>query len=440
MQSIGRIKNFVDKFALTISDVLDTDVLIIDNELNIVGSAFKFLSLYNDIKYGTLIAEVLRTDEIICIADKAKVESCKICKEYKSCKMKGFIGVPIRYKTQVVGVIALILKKNRTDTMFERLESIITFMENMANLVAVHIYEHDTKKGLISISGASLVTFDWLLKYVDESVVDKAKRVAKTDKNVLIYSEDNSINELIAKATFNQSSRKLHELRVIYMQNVYRDLLNRFLMDSDGLLETADEATFIIVQPERMTLYVQDQLATYIERQELLAKKRKLEQKIRFLFCTTYDLKILSLQGLFSLKLYDLISKNQINNMINIHNNKELFARFIKSGVQYYNKVYEREHAKLADILIREYADHLMKYEISSMELLLERIVKTGKIELDNSLTTLRDADISTDEFERVQIEKFLYEKKSKSYICKNLGISRSTLYRKLKNYGLSTK
>ena len=53
---LGKIKNFVDNFAEVISDVLDTDVIITDSNMNIVGSAFRYFSLYNDIKGGNFIS------------------------------------------------------------------------------------------------------------------------------------------------------------------------------------------------------------------------------------------------------------------------------------------------------------------------------------------------------------------------------------------------
>lgn len=46
---LGTIKGFVDNFAGVISDVLDTDVIITDSSMNIVGSSFRYFSLYNHI-------------------------------------------------------------------------------------------------------------------------------------------------------------------------------------------------------------------------------------------------------------------------------------------------------------------------------------------------------------------------------------------------------
>ena len=117
---LGTIKGFVDNFASVISDVLDTDVIITDSNMNIVGSAFKYFSLYQDIKIGSLIADVLINRHNLLIEDKSAVTSCRECEKYRVCKMKGFVGVPIHYGNQVIGVIALILPRFKVKTLFEK--------------------------------------------------------------------------------------------------------------------------------------------------------------------------------------------------------------------------------------------------------------------------------------------------------------------------------
>jgi len=45
-----KIKSFVDNFAAVIADVLDTDVIIVDEDMDIIGKSLKYFSVYNDIK------------------------------------------------------------------------------------------------------------------------------------------------------------------------------------------------------------------------------------------------------------------------------------------------------------------------------------------------------------------------------------------------------
>ncbi len=52
-----------------------------------------------------------------------------------------------------------------------------------------------------------------------------AREMAKTNHNLLIQSSDNELNLLLAKAVFNTSERNLHDLYVVYSDNLYRDFL-----------------------------------------------------------------------------------------------------------------------------------------------------------------------------------------------------------------------
>ena len=69
----------MDKFAEVISDVLDTDVIIVDTHMAIIGRKFNYFSLYNKINYGSLISVVLTSGNKVCISNKAGVPSCKKC-------------------------------------------------------------------------------------------------------------------------------------------------------------------------------------------------------------------------------------------------------------------------------------------------------------------------------------------------------------------------
>lgn len=164
---LGKIRNFVDNFAEVISDVLDTDVIITDSNMNIVGSAFRYFSLYNDIKIGTLLADVLVNNHNLVIRNKAQTEGCRKCRDYKKCKMKGFVGVPIHYGNQTLGAIALILPSSKVKALFENIDSTVVFMERMAELVANRIHYQMEKKVL----SKKMAEFESILDLMDEALV-----------------------------------------------------------------------------------------------------------------------------------------------------------------------------------------------------------------------------------------------------------------------------
>ena len=77
MKFKGELKTEFDDFARAISDVLETDVIITDADMNVVGSAFQYFSLYQDIKIGSLIAEVFYANKDVLLEHKRDKESCR---------------------------------------------------------------------------------------------------------------------------------------------------------------------------------------------------------------------------------------------------------------------------------------------------------------------------------------------------------------------------
>lgn len=545
-----KTKHFADNFAIVISDVLDTDVIIIDAKMKLIGSSFRYFSLYNSIDYGSLMASVLTNNKNLCVDNKSNIESCKICRQYKTCKMRGFVGVPIKHQNKVIGVLALILQKSKVTALFERLDSTIAFMESMAMLIAGHMLEHTQKKtlstrvnqtesvlnaiqdaviytdiygnivftnkafdslfqlspvhndltnikdlypdavywlrknkklenikvsteynnvhfyGTVSLipihlnesdrgflcyfrqyheihdssvlfSQGTLVTFSWLSKYVSANVIDKAKLLSEQSEHILIRGDDNAINELLAKAMFNYSDRRLQELKVIYIQNVYRDLLYKFWFDEYGVIRNMDKGTVIIVQPEKMTLYVQDKLAEYIRHRKLKVRNQWIETDVQFIFCTTENLLQLCSENLFSKDLYQLISNVQITNIDSLYNNYHIFEKFVQSGVKYYNKLYSRNNEQIVQEILDVMWENISLYDLGKIELLIEASIKTGSVSAIGQTTQGSEHSFKTSMqgLEKNELKKLLEKNTPKTEIAAILGISRSTLYRKIREY-----
>lgn len=92
MKYKGELKTEFDDFARAISDVLETDVIITDADMNVIGSAFQYFSLYQDIKIGSLMAEVFYDNQDVLLEHKRDKESCRQCPEYLVCKMEALCG------------------------------------------------------------------------------------------------------------------------------------------------------------------------------------------------------------------------------------------------------------------------------------------------------------------------------------------------------------
>lgn len=550
---LGNIKDFCNNFASVISDVVNTDVIITDSKMNIVGSAFQYFSLYNDIKIGSLVADVIVNNHNVVIDDKSKVESCRECEKFKVCKMKAFIGVPIRYENRVLGAISLVIPGFKVKSLFDSCESTIKFMENMAELVAVRMINHVEKKGLkrkiseiekvmdiiedavlytdsygvilymnnsfmntfsgdrewigqnivniypafeiyyreqkelenlrvslnydnktfygtvtlkkIYISETeygivicfktfkdlkkntnrlltgTYVTFEWLQPFISAELIKKTSEFAEKDVNKLITGTDNVLNELVAKAIYNRSSRRNQGLTLVYIETVYRELLDSYIFGKYGLIRNMDGGTMIIISPEKMNFYVQEKIAEFIKTGRLeTGDKEKVYPDVRFIFCSDKNLARLTSDGQFSKKLYYCISENEIEIDDTVYNNYLVFRKMVLSGLDYYCNIYHKKKINLKGIDIKYMWEKFADMPIGYLDKLLEKTALDGKIYREEikpegvrggvNLESLRELEIK-------RIEELIKKGYSQKQISEILGISRTTLFRRMKKYNL---
>ena len=134
-------------------------------------------------------------------------------------------------------------------------------------------YKNIYKSSKIFMPGTQ-VTFQWLRKFCDVETLVLAERYAELDEPVLICGCDDILNEMLGKAIYNQSSRRLEEVEVLHIRNSYRDLLNTYLSEETGILRKLQNGTIIVIQPEKIPMYIQEHLLNLIEKRELSIIKR----------------------------------------------------------------------------------------------------------------------------------------------------------------------
>ncbi len=537
MKFKGEHKTEFDDFARTISDVLETDVIITDADMNVIGSAFQYFSLYQDIKIGSLIAEVFYDNKDLLIERKKDKESCRQCTEYHNCKMESFVGVPIRLDNRTIGVIALILPKDTGKALFKKISSTVTFMHSMADLIASKItdsqyskiieekndelksildandtalvytdyygnilfaneafrkqfwitepllgkriqelfpyesiqetfrtperkgrmvkaaiqrnhfygiinikptFEHkhgatmlftfrkysEIQKESVQFANGSYITFDFLEDICDADLLKQARNYAlENHDTILINTDDMEINELLAKAIHNESSRKLKDILIMRSSSIYQDYLSDYLFGEDGLLQNNNEGTVVIHYPERMQLCYQEYLAKLIANR----KKRRDLESVRIMFCTDKNLEELCQTGMFSWKLYETMKEHCLKPVHTVHTDRALFLRYAKNMLDYYGRLHGKARPVLS--IAPEDYERLMGLEINELNTQLEMAVLQ-----DGFVAHSEDErpDISSKEYEMKKIRELLEAGKTQKEICRSLSISRSTLNRRI--------
>lgn len=129
---LGSISESVVQFANIIAKTIDTDVLIVDNNYNVIGETNRYFVQHSLVNINTIVGQVIANQRKMVIPNKNEDSICQNCKDFVKCQIAGFIGIPLFYDDIVIGAIALILPKHRIDNIFQDVDSAITFINNMA--------------------------------------------------------------------------------------------------------------------------------------------------------------------------------------------------------------------------------------------------------------------------------------------------------------------
>ncbi|MBQ9592811.1 MAG: sigma 54-interacting transcriptional regulator, partial [Lachnospiraceae bacterium] len=129
------IRENLKEFAQMISKMVDSDVLIIDSNLDVVADALVYYELYTTVDMNSLVARIMREKQTVVVKERSKEASCLNCPVHDTCEIDSLLGVPILYAGRIIGAIALLLPKHRSTDLFTNLDLVVKFTENMAELI-----------------------------------------------------------------------------------------------------------------------------------------------------------------------------------------------------------------------------------------------------------------------------------------------------------------
>ena len=188
------------------------------------------------------------------------------------------------------------------------------------------------------------------------------------------------------------------------------------------------KGAFVIVQPEGMNLHIQDRFADFIKEND-----RAFKERVRLIFCTSENLYDLSENGLFSKKLYQYLSDISQIGIDNIDDEYELFDGFIKNAVKYYSGIYKNKGFSLSKNTITDLWEIKENYSLTELDTLIESMVRSNSSEYKKFVKKKSVMEMSVSEFEEKYLQKLIKQGKTQKEIYEIMGMSRSTLYRRLK-------
>ncbi|MEQ8476625.1 sigma-54 dependent transcriptional regulator [Fulvivirga sp.] len=291
-------------------------------------------------------------------------------------------------------------------------------------------------------------------------------RVAATDANVIILGENGTGKELVARAIHNNSSRKDQVFINVDLGSVSETLFESELFghkkgaftdakeDRAGRFEIANGGTLFLDEIGNLSMPLQAKLLTVLQNRRVsrVGSNKEVEIDIRLL-CAT------------NMPLYDMVKENKFRqdllyriNTIEIElpplrDRFEDVPLLANHFLHFYNKKYNKQVSKISEAALTRMQKHNWPGNIRELQHSLERAIIMSNSQVlqpedfnfnsSQSQTPMDAENVMLDQFKLEEVEKILIRKVLKKYngnitqAASELGLTRSSLYRRLEKYGL---
>lgn len=302
---------------------------------------------------------------------------------------------------------------------------------------------------------------------VTKKTVDQAQRFAKSDVTILITGESGTGKELFAQSIHNYGSRKGKPFVAVNCAAMSSQLLESELFGYEegaftgakrggkrGVFELADSGTVFLDEIAEMSLETQAHLLRVIEQREVMRvggeKIRPVD--IRIITATNKDLKAMVNQGTFREDLYYRINVLRLR-IPPLRERREDIPILLTHYIKLLCPHAEPETVKLI-ANDKRLVDYYWTGNIRELRNLAERFAALGNIKEEfhsviDEFSNYMDFDSTQshdiDHFAKVLTAQDIVAALSKCNGNKTvaadiLGMSRSTLWRKMKELGISSK
>lgn len=286
------------------------------------------------------------------------------------------------------------------------------------------------------------------------------EKVATTDANILITGENGTGKEMLAREIHTLSGRRQGPMVSVDMGAISETLFESELFghmkgsftdahtDRAGKFEAAEGGTLFLDEIGNLPYHLQAKLLTVLQRRSVVrvGSNRPIPVNIRLICATNRDLQASVQRGEFREDLLYRINTIHIE-IPSLRQRAEDIVPLAQLFIHRYCLRYGKEDMQLT----QEACDRLTQYpwpgNIRELEHTIEKaviiseedILPASLFKLSQQASKPADAQVSTlEEMERQMIQKAMQNCNGNlSAVAAQLGITRQTLYNKMKKYGL---
>ncbi len=290
-------------------------------------------------------------------------------------------------------------------------------------------------------------------------VMQMVDKVAETDANVLITGENGTGKELIAREIHLRSNRKEELLVTVDMGSVPEPLFESELFghkkgsftdakeDRVGKFQLANKGTLFLDEIGNLPLTLQSKLLVVLQNRSVtpVGGNKEVPINIRLISATNSNIDREILEGRFREDLLYRLNtiKIELPPLRDRGEDIELLASFFLLN---YQKKYKKAGLKLSSQTIKKLQKYHWPGNVRELQHAIEKavilaedeVLKPDDFSLRTSERSINNVFHTLEEMERSMIEEALDKFNGNfTQVSDQLGITRQTLYNKVKRYGL---
>jgi DNA-binding NtrC family response regulator len=298
-----------------------------------------------------------------------------------------------------------------------------------------------------------------------QKIFQTIERVAATDANVLILGENGTGKELIARAIHHHSARKENIFVSVDLGSITETLFESELFghkkgaftdakdDRAGRFELANEGTLFLDEIGNLSMPLQAKLLTVLQNRKVsrVGANKETEVNIRLICATNMPLYEMVKENRFRQDLLYRINTIEIE-IPPLRERIEDIPLLVNHFLNFYAEKYNKQIIKLSDAAMTKLSKHSWPGNIRELQHAIERAIILSSASIlqaedfnlsNNNLQQKEESQMNIDQFNLEEVEKLLIRKVLKKYngnitqAAAELGLTRSSLYRRLEKYGL---
>lgn len=290
-------------------------------------------------------------------------------------------------------------------------------------------------------------------------VLNIINKVAATDANVLLLGENGTGKELIARDIHNKSDRRNKIFLSVDLGSLSETLFESELFghvkgaftgadaDKAGRFEIAEGGTLFLDEIGNLPLSLQGKLLTAIQQRKItpLGSADEREIDIRFVCATNQALLDMVREKLFREDLLYRINTVQIE-IPPLRERGEDIIQLAEHFLLKYSRKYNKPQSRFTSGVQQKLSRHSWPGNVRELEHAVERavILSEGNILVEEDFVFSSKSGFeeetltSIEDIEKYYIIKSLEKNRGKlTKVAEELNLSRQTIYRKMKKYGL---